>query len=200
MSVSAKVDPRVLRTREFLQQAFYTLMAEKEFDDITVQDIAERARVNRATFYDHFDDKFDLLNHSVQEGLQKALDGKLPDTPTFTLANVRVLTIALCEILYTYLGRCATPTKSSYKPLIMIQMQSYVSELLIEWIGNSQPIPETMKTTPETIAALTSWVIFGLASQWSLAQRGRKHVSAEQMADESLPLLVSGLKGFFDIT
>src|SRR5512134_3774045 len=92
-----KVDPRVQRTREFLQQAFFALMTEKDFDAITVQDIAERARVNRATFYDHFDDKFDLLNQSIQEGLQKTLAGKLPSKPTFTFANVRLLTLALCE-------------------------------------------------------------------------------------------------------
>lgn len=192
-----KVDPRVQRTKEFLQQALFSLMTERDFDTITIQDIADRARVNRATFYDHFEDKFALLNHTIQEGLQKILDGTLPPTPTFSLANVRLLTIALCELLYTYLGHCAVPTKNSYKPLIMIQMQAHVNELLMEWITNSELNPAEVNATPESIASLTSWVVFGMASQWSLAQRGRKHISAEQMADESLPLLVSGLKGIF---
>lgn len=186
-----KVDPRVQRTREFLQKALFELMTEQDFDVITVHDIADRAKINRATFYDHFDDKFDLLNYSIQEGLQKTLDGKLPPNPAFTYSSIRLLTIALCELLNTYLGHCAVPAKNTYKPLVMIQMQAYVNELLLEWLKNSQ----ITQATPEAVAALTSWVVFGLATQWSLAQRGRKRISAEQMTDDSLPLLVSGLKG-----
>ena len=51
-------DPRVKRTRQLLQQAFMSLMMEGRFRDITVQEIADRATVNRATFYAHFEDKF----------------------------------------------------------------------------------------------------------------------------------------------
>lgn len=55
-------DPRVKRTRQALLQAFVALLEEKQnFHSISVQDIAERATVNRATFYDHFEDKYALL-------------------------------------------------------------------------------------------------------------------------------------------
>jgi hypothetical protein len=43
-------DPRVKRTRQLLQRAFVDLIHEKSFEAITVQDIAERATLNRATF------------------------------------------------------------------------------------------------------------------------------------------------------
>src|SRR5271169_1966247 len=59
------VDPRILRTRKLLQQALVNLMKEKEFDSISVQDIAESATINRATFYDHYPDKFALLECTV---------------------------------------------------------------------------------------------------------------------------------------
>jgi len=55
------VDPRIRRTRLLLQQALGKLLETKEFDKISVQDIAEAATVNRATFYDHYTDKFALL-------------------------------------------------------------------------------------------------------------------------------------------
>src|ERR1700677_4733063 len=59
------VDPRILRTRKLLQQALAKLMEKKEFDAISVQDIAEQATINRATFYDHYPDKFALLECTV---------------------------------------------------------------------------------------------------------------------------------------
>ena len=56
-----KIDPRIERTREALRGALMALIEEKGFDAISVQDIAERARLNRATFYLHYRDKQDLL-------------------------------------------------------------------------------------------------------------------------------------------
>ena len=74
-----KIDPRVKRTRQLLQKALMALMEEQSFHAITVQDIAARAEVNRATFYAHFEDKFALLNYSLREHFQGLLDAKLPD-------------------------------------------------------------------------------------------------------------------------
>ena len=49
-------DPRIRRTRKLLQGALGALMQSKSFDEISVQDITEAATVNRATFYDHYND------------------------------------------------------------------------------------------------------------------------------------------------
>ena len=62
-----KLDPRVRRTRQMLFQAFQSLLAEKTFDAITVQDVSERSTLNRATFYDHIPDKFALLESMMGE-------------------------------------------------------------------------------------------------------------------------------------
>jgi AcrR family transcriptional regulator len=56
---------RVKRTRSLLEQAFMGVVAEKGFQAASVQDITEKAGVNRATFYKHFNDKYALLNHSI---------------------------------------------------------------------------------------------------------------------------------------
>ncbi|HIX71197.1 MULTISPECIES: TetR/AcrR family transcriptional regulator [Enterococcus] len=55
-----KTDLRVKRTNKMIVEAFIHLVEEKGFDQVTVQDIADEAMINRATFYAHYKDKHDL--------------------------------------------------------------------------------------------------------------------------------------------
>src|SRR5512143_406333 len=68
-----KLDPRVVRTRQMLRDALVALIAEKGFDALTVQDIAERAKLNRATFYLHYHDKQDLLENSLRDAIDELM-------------------------------------------------------------------------------------------------------------------------------
>ncbi len=62
-----KLDPRVKRTRGLILQSFESLLAEKNFENISVQDVTDKAQVNRATFYAHFQDKYALLDYSTHQ-------------------------------------------------------------------------------------------------------------------------------------
>ena len=62
-----KEDARVRRTREALGDALISLMQEKPFDTITVQDVLDRAHVSRSTFYTHYSDKDDLLMSDAED-------------------------------------------------------------------------------------------------------------------------------------
>ena len=62
VSIVEKEDPRVLRTRKLLQDAFIELMGGHSFESITVQDITAAAKVNHATFYRHYRDKYHLAD------------------------------------------------------------------------------------------------------------------------------------------
>jgi AcrR family transcriptional regulator len=73
---ASRSDPRVLRSRRALGDALVELLHERRFDDITVQDILDRASVGRATFYAHYRNKQDVL-HSGLEHLFTHLDGVL---------------------------------------------------------------------------------------------------------------------------
>lgn len=59
--MARKTDRRVQRTQQLLRAALVSLIQEKGFEALTVQDIVDRANVGRATFYAHFDNKEDLL-------------------------------------------------------------------------------------------------------------------------------------------
>src|SRR5580698_11486107 len=60
-SPAETTDPRVLRSRQMLMEALLRLLLRKEFDDISIQEIADEAGLNRATFYLHYTDKNALL-------------------------------------------------------------------------------------------------------------------------------------------
>ena len=66
------VDRRVQRTQQLLRAALMSLIQEKGFESLSVQDIIDRANVGRATFYAHFDGKEDLLASGI-EGLRASL-------------------------------------------------------------------------------------------------------------------------------
>ena len=61
------MDRRKRRTRSAIQKACVELIREKGFDNMSILDIAERADINRATFYLHFLDKYDMINQFEQE-------------------------------------------------------------------------------------------------------------------------------------
>lgn len=75
----AKSDRRVRKTREAIKEAFLDIIATKGFDALTVQDVTDAADINRSTFYAHFQDKFDLLDRSIREVLERLMDDAQAD-------------------------------------------------------------------------------------------------------------------------
>jgi AcrR family transcriptional regulator len=59
------LDRRVRRTRRALEEALISLILEKGFESVTVEEITDRADLGRTTFYLHFKDKEDLLMQAI---------------------------------------------------------------------------------------------------------------------------------------
>lgn len=72
-STDKKMDRRIQRTRELLQQAMIELVVEKGYEAISIQDITDRANVARTTFYLHYADKDELLFGSVRDLIEELL-------------------------------------------------------------------------------------------------------------------------------
>lgn len=60
-------DRRVQKTRKLLQDALVSLITEKSFDSITIQEILDRANVGRSTFYFHYGNKYELLHSCFED-------------------------------------------------------------------------------------------------------------------------------------
>jgi hypothetical protein len=75
-------DPRIRRTRQLLHRALRTLLQSRSFDELSVQDIADEATVNRATFYDHYTDKSALFSCSKSERCSSTVNALLRRLPS----------------------------------------------------------------------------------------------------------------------
>jgi len=70
--VQSRVDLRVVKTRANIKNTFIELLSEKEFNKITIQNILDKALINRSTFYKHYSDKYELAEQLIDEIVETA--------------------------------------------------------------------------------------------------------------------------------
>ena len=86
---------RILRTKKDITKAFINLLLEKDFDDITIIDICNKALVTRATFYKYFEDKYHLISCIIDDYKDKIVTEKLAD---YNYSNLENLFLFLAQI------------------------------------------------------------------------------------------------------
>ena len=188
-SVNAN-DPRVKRTRQLLLQAFMALLEEKRhIHSISVQEIAERATVNRATFYAHFDDKYALLESWMRLKFHRALESQLPASSTLQMNTLRALILGVFDFLATF-RRHQKLADKQFEPLFEVALQKELYEVLLNWLNQVSSSVPVLQEARESTALVISWAIFGPAVQWS---RGEQTCSAEEMTHHVLTIVVAGL-------
>lgn len=64
-------DLRVIKTKKLIKETFFELLDEEDFDKVNVKQICEKSMIGRSTFYQHFDDKYDLLEQQVNNYASK---------------------------------------------------------------------------------------------------------------------------------
>jgi AcrR family transcriptional regulator len=183
-------DPRIRRTRKLLQGALGTLMQSKSFDEISVQDIAEAATVNRATFYDHYNDKFALLEASVAGGFHEFLDARQLRYHAGCASALEAIVLATCDFLTEVHARGECDRQTSFEPLMGAAMVKAIQRLLMEGL---QPGEYPLPAWPELAAAAASAAICGAVKQWSSSpDRPPANVIAPRITELILPMLRAG--------
>jgi AcrR family transcriptional regulator len=164
------MDRRVVKTRKAITEAFIGLLEERDFEQITINDIADRADVNRGTVYLHYTDKFDLLDQSIETYLQQLVESCMVEGPTtpMTIKDALLRTFRYLEqhapVYSTLLTRKGIPAFRNRLMTLLIQgveeqvdacgihkglnreitiqfLASAAAGLLEWWIMNSMPYP-----------------------------------------------------------
>jgi len=182
-----KLDPRVKRTRSLILQAFGELLAEKSFDAISVQDVTDQAQINRATFYAHFVDKYELLDRWISRVFMQDMEKRTLDACHYTLENLRSLILAVCEFLSNIHSECAQPHQQ-FESLTEGTIKKILFGLLSHWL-----VQTDAKISTDIPATVATWAIYGLASLYS---HNKKRPALEDFVDEALPLVAVNLEQF----
>jgi AcrR family transcriptional regulator len=157
-------DPRMRRTRQLLQGALYTLMQSKNFDEISVQDITEVATVNRATFYDHYTDKFALFDAMVAGDFHKLLNERAIRYDGTCPTAARAIILAVCDYLaHVHTSSTTCERQGAFEPLAEAAITAAIRRVLMEGMPKANLVPEL---PPAMIATTASWAIYGAAKEW----------------------------------
>jgi AcrR family transcriptional regulator len=157
------VDPRIRRTRLLLQQALGKLLETKEFEKISVQDIADTATVNRATFYDHYNDKFALLECVVGSRFNELLTERGVTFGGTCASALSAIALGVCDFLAGTPGMTC-PQQRQMEPHLESAVVAVVRRMTLD--GLQQQGVSVQGLSPEMIAATLSWAIFGAAKEW----------------------------------
>ena len=182
-----KLDPRVKRTRSLILRSFEALLAEKGFETISVQDVTDKAEVNRATFYAHFTDKYALLDYSISQMFRLEIEKRMLDACHYTPENLRSLILAVCDFLSHMHSECAQPHQH-FESLTEGTIKNILFELLTHWLKQTGT-----KISTDIPATVATWAIYGLASHYSHL---KKRPALEKFVDEALPLVAVNLEQF----
>ena len=181
-------DPRVQRTREMLHASLEHLLETKPFEQISVGDIAERSTLNRATFYDHYPDKFALLEGVVLQRFQALLqqrgvifDGSCPYV-------LREITRSMCDYLAGMPG-ISCPGRRQMERHFESALMAVVRGMLLYGLTLHPP---SGGQSPELLAATLSGAIYGGAKEWlRTPDRSSAEEATERIFELVRPLLSS---------
>ena len=177
-----RLDPRIRRTRQLLQEALRNLLEQKEFDKISVQDITEAATLNRATFYAHYDDKFALLGELIRVSFLKLLAQRNVQFDGGCSAAFQVIILAVCDYLVE-LEKSHSFNQHQFEPFVERTVMDQIRVVLLDGFKR-HPVERSIPA--ELIAATSSWAIYGAVKQWVTTL---DRVPAEQFVSVAVELV-----------
>jgi AcrR family transcriptional regulator len=147
------------------------LLTQKEFDDISIQEIADEATLNRATFYLHYPDKNALL-----QAMTAARFSELIARRGLSFSNcdgaLRAIALGVCD----YLAESTSCPSQLVKMPLEKSIIPVVEGMFREGTGKHEMRPGT---DPELLATTAAWAVFGAARRW---YQSPDRVPAEEMA------------------
>jgi AcrR family transcriptional regulator len=154
-----------------LMDSLAKLLKKKKFEDISVQEIADEATLNRNTFYLHYPDKSTLLLAMTESRFRDLIEQR---GISFTDCNaaLRAVALGVCDYL-TDLTNCSVtgallPLEGSIIPVI--------EGMFMEGVAHHASVPGI---DPALMATTAAWAVFGAARRW---HQTSNRIPAEEMA------------------
>lgn len=179
-----KTDPRVLRTRKLIMDSFIELSGKKEFKDITIKDITTEAMINRATFYYHFEDIYDLLEKVLSEVLLINLNSESYQQSELNEETFSIIFKAITNFQLSLSNRCHRGYEDTIARIIRDQLEVIFYKML------KKQHPTDDENTLKITSVMLSWGMYGASVEW---RRNPDNVSPEEMIKSAVPYLKYGI-------
>lgn len=123
-----KIDLRIIKTKRNLYEALLSLMKDKEFEDIKVNDICNKALINRSTFYSHYEDKYELFTDLI-DYFKNELKEELYKNNN--IKNIKEYYIELINLFLTYIEK----RQNEFLSIIINNRNSIIIDILYDTIS-----------------------------------------------------------------
>lgn len=198
-------DLRIIRTKESIRDALVELIDEKGFEAITVKDITTRARINRGTFYAHYQDKFDLMTKCEDEIMFEMLRIAKQNIPgfvaTFETNSPTETTFPFAIAIFEYLNKNSGFMKAVLGPKGDLSFQTRLKDFMWKTMFGKDPDAlfkeENLLVPGQYLASYVASAHIGVIQKW--LNSGRKETPQEMAQILSTitfngPFFAAGLK------
>ncbi|MRN53606.1 TetR/AcrR family transcriptional regulator [Paenibacillus monticola] len=179
-------DPRVIRTRQLIMDAFAELLHTMDFNTMTISDITRKATINRATFYAHFADKYALLEALLAAAFLEYFLQRIDAEAPLTEETIQQLIFSLCD--YHESSNSCVKKYDSVSLIIEENIKKRLEKFILQLI--TKVTDTTDEKTLETTATMLGWSIYGVTYRWNLEGRTE---APSALAQRIVPLIVNGV-------
>jgi AcrR family transcriptional regulator len=176
--MAKQIDPRIIRTRKLIMDAFIELSMKKDFKDITIKDITTAATVNRATFYSHFMDKYDLLEKVLSESVMREVIQEVSTHEVINEETIKAIFLSIIKFLTSISNQCQRSYEAftpQIETIFKMELQAFFSEWAQKQWSNQN------KTEIEAFTVMLSWALYGAAMHCMQNQSTQPEDYVEQL-------------------
>jgi len=209
MQNEKKTDRRIQRTRQSLRAALLELIKEKDYDDISIEEITERANVGRTTFYLHYKDKEDLLMEEISAIMYERAQvlSEIPFSVWVPVSeedlkkNMALQPLLLVfEHIHNNSELYSLLLKSTNSSKIIERIRKVSTDAIVQFVETkmeTDPIPLLSEVPIEFFAAFFSGALISVVSWW--IKEDMRH-SPEEVTNMFRSLLFSGARGILGLS
>lgn len=184
-----KVDRRIAKTKKAIYRAFAQLLSEKNINDITIKDIADRADINRKTVYNYYDGIYELtgeIENKIIDSFEKVIR---EHNVSELLHNPNKMFDELVKIIDSDLD--------FYQHLISLESNSnLVSKLFISLKSRAKEVISEYSVLDEaTLDIVLDFVVSGMFTVFQRWFNSSKEHSLDDMAKIVATLSYNGING-----
>lgn len=159
-----KLDLRLQKTYLALRSAFTELLDEKQFDELTVNELCSRAMIRRTTFYKHFTDKYDYFAFYIREmvsSLQRQFPTDVPEEQV--KAYFLYMSQELLRFLHQHARMVDNIRNSSMFPLLMSIMLDQITGDIAAVLSQTSP---ALRENPEKRKGIAAFYAGGMLNTY----------------------------------